>query len=190
MRRVMCVAALLGGCFASHGIGSDPGDRPVLRDDAGGRDPAGRDAGPSDELFDPDLAPECPIAEPIEPDLSAPYPFCQWRSPDGYLRYCPMDERSHGYLNWHANKGDSEYCSGGVECNSCVCSDTCRGDSDCPRPESGSARPECLTLPGGISQCFLTCDDFERCPNGMSCVDMLEFDHFVCAWVTHGDRCE
>lgn len=183
-RSALALSALtVMGCFASHGAGSEP-------DDLSGPSAPTTDAGTDEDLFDPARAPECPLTEGSARDPTAPYPFCQHEGPDGYLAYCPMSLRSHGYLTWHATKGDSEYCSETVACNSCVCSATCASHGDCPRPGSGSASPECLVLPGGASQCWLLCDEGERCPDGMACVDNLEFGHFVCAWVSHGDRCE
>jgi hypothetical protein len=186
--RLLPIAVLLvftlTSCFESHRLGARPGEG----SDAG-EAPSPRDLGSAEpERFDPDTAPECPF-EDVEPDPSAPYPFCQWEGSGGYRRYCPRDERGHGYQIWHANKGDSEYCDEDTECNACVCYDSCRSDADCPRPESGDATAECLILSTGPTQCFLTCDDFERCPTGMECVDNLEFGHFVCVWITRGDRC-
>jgi hypothetical protein len=95
-------------------------------------------------------------------------------------------------MNWHADGLESRYCADDADCNACVCFHDCSSDADCAPADTGSAPSRCVPYPTGHahSQCFLTCDAGEPCPEHMQCVNMLEYDHFVCAWMTTGDRCQ
>lgn len=136
--------------------------------------------------LDPADAPECPFRGDLAYDATDPYPYCQRTEGMAFLDFCPPGPTTWGASFWHAERRESRYCDGG-DCNACMCSIDCDVDADCPAPTSGTADASCL-WPGGY--CFLTCDNGELCPEGMYCVNHLEYEHFVCAWISHGDRCE
>jgi len=139
----------------------------------------------SGDRDDPTDAPECPLLADVAYDPSDPYPFCQRTGSPDLLDFCPPGPSSHGALFWHADRRSSEYCDGS-SCNACLCALDCETDSDCPAPTSGTAVAEC-SYPTGL--CLLACDDGQLCPDGMYCAHNLEADRFMCAWITHGDRC-
>jgi hypothetical protein len=143
--------------------------------------------------------PDCPFSDGIaDVDPQSPYPFCQPDASSAYELFCARQDASHGYMNWHAdgNGTTSSYCEEWVDCNACMCSIECRNHPDyfvaCPEPPSGDAVATCWSWnqPTDTGACLLDCGNGETCPSGMECVDNLEAGMRVCAWLTHGDRCE
>jgi hypothetical protein len=194
---VIASSSVLSACYASHG--REDGDDDISDDGLGWPDP-GPDVDepqpPDDQPvadepapLDVDSLPECPFDDGTVHAGDAAQPFCQ-EAGMGYARFCPPTGDGHGYLNWHAEGLESRFCEDEADCNACVCFQSCSFDDECRDGETGAATPQCVILPTGPSQCFLTCDDGEECPAHMQCVDMLEFRHFVCAWMTTGNRCE
>ena len=141
----------------------------------------------------------CSMVGAQEADLSAPYPYCRFDTKDNnYETYCRKQPgRGWAYMNWHTSADTDSLChDDGTDCNTCLCWETCSvGDvptnpfwtrKSCPTPSSGTAPAQCLQdwTGEGNGTCFVTCDEQESCPDGMSCVAMSEIGHQVCAWVT------
>ena len=136
---------------------------------------------------------ECPFDDPsLSYDPTDPYPFCQFELDSGWELYCPEIPERWGYMNWRSEGLGSRLCDGTLEdCNACVCSSVCGSSSDCPSPTSGTARAECMTWSPAETrgECLLGCEGGAVCPDGMQCVDNLEFGRRICAWVVSGNRC-
>ena len=57
---------------------------------------------------------------------------------------------------------------------SCLCTNYCEVDGDCPLPSTGSVVPTCkpfgdVVVNGHTAACSLPCDPSVTCPNGMEC---------------------
>lgn len=188
VRCIVVCSAVLGGCAAdrqlaeladtgSDGSGaSESGERPATEAGLDGSPPI--DEGNVEES-------ESGTEPGPRPGRDTPYPYCEWN--DGAFEpFCPRTEGGHGFLNWHVEGDSSSYCNND-DCNACLCFVTCddpdsnaSDPSFCPVPTSGTAQPDCANEQ---DQCLLTCDAGETCPDGMTCVDMLEYQRSVCAWV-------
>jgi hypothetical protein len=143
----------------------------------------------------------CPFVGGHGYDPSIAYPFCQWDTPDGFMKYCPKTFNGWNYLNWHTtDDGTGSLCHDDASCDTCLCGlgcdDTPTADGGvavpCPQPETGTAGTECLAE-GGHMQCLVMCEHGETCPDGMRCVETAAGDelagHQVCAWAVGDDRC-
>jgi hypothetical protein len=124
-----------------------------------------------------------------------PYRYCQWGDSIDPSTVClPV---ATAISIWRADRFTSSVCDDDdrASCNACLCAVQCESDDDCsPGLRGSDAVHRCLgsALPGvvGPKKCLLTCDGGETCPSGMQCVHIWEYGHRVCAWISHGDRCE
>jgi hypothetical protein len=109
------------------------------------------------------------------PVIDDTYPWCSETND----AYCP-DGVVFSYTGLTDLTGD-------LGCESfCQCQTPCMGDSDCPQPATGTATPECMEDPLGISSptsCMLSCDAGQTCPDGMTCIDFITGEP-TCMWIS------
>lgn len=86
---------------------------------------------------------------------------------------------------WEQCGDASRVCGEGLRCAAAFwfggaghCTKGCESDADCAKPESGSAKPSCMTLvpafgeTPAVKQCVLNCAEAkDGCPNGLSCFE-------------------